>query len=73
MKRSKLKDKGYKTRSVDDLIKYKKQRNLVGKLNKNCKKELFDNLEIRNNSKSCWDKCNLYFSSKHCNLVNRKG
>ena len=40
MKRSQLKNK-----SVDDLIKYKKQRNLVVKLTKNCKKEFFDNLE----------------------------
>ena len=42
MKRSQLKNK-----SVDDLIKYKKQRNLVVKLTKNCKKEFFDNLETK--------------------------
>ena len=35
------------------------------KLNKNCKKEFFDNLEIKNNSKSLWDKCKPYFSNKH--------
>ena len=55
MKRSQLKNKANKTKSVDDLIKYKKQRNLVVKLNKNCKKEFFDNLETKNNSKSFWD------------------
>ena len=49
MKRSQLKNKANK--SVDDLIKYKKQRNLVVKLNKNCKKEFFDNLETKSNSK----------------------
>ena len=49
MKRSQLKNKANK--SVDDLIKYKKQRNLVVKSNKNCKKEFFDNLETKNNSK----------------------
>ena len=38
MKRSQLKNKANKTKSVDDLIKYRKQRNLVVKLNKNCKK-----------------------------------
>ena len=65
MKRSKLKNKANKTMSVDDLIKYKKQRNLVVKLNKNCKKEFFDNLEIKNNSKLFWDKCKPYFSNKH--------
>ena len=56
MKRSKLKNKANKTKPVDDLIKYKKQRNLVVKLNKICKKEFFDNLEIKNNSKSFWNK-----------------
>ena len=39
MKRSQLKNKANKTKSVDGLIKYKKQRNLVVNLNKNCKKE----------------------------------
>ena len=53
------------TSTVEDLIKYKKQRNLVVKLNKNCKKEFFDNLETKNNSKSFWDKCKPYFSNKH--------
>ena len=37
MKRSQLKNKANKTKSVDDLIKYKKQCNLVVNLNKNCK------------------------------------
>ena len=40
-KRSKLKNKANKTKSVDDLIKYKEQQNLVVKLNKNCKKGVF--------------------------------
>ena len=52
MKRSQLKNKANKTKSLEDLIKYKKQRNLVVKLNKNCKKV---NLETKNNSKSFWD------------------
>ena len=65
MKRSQLKNKANKTKSIDDLIKYKKQRNLVVKLNKNCKKEFFDNLETKNNSKLFWDKCKPYFSNKH--------
>ena len=39
MKRFKLENKANKTKSVDDLIKYKKQQNLVVKLNKNCEKE----------------------------------
>ena len=56
MKCSKLKNEVNKTTSSDDLIKYKKQRSLVFKLNKNCKKEFLDNLEIKNNSKPFWDK-----------------
>ena len=47
MKRSQLKNKANKTKSVDDLIKYKKQCNLEVKLNKNCKKEFFDNLKTK--------------------------
>ena len=38
---------------------------MVVKLNKNCKKEFFDNLEIKINSKSFWDKCKPYFYNKH--------
>ena len=65
MKCSQLKNKTNKTKSVDDLIKYKKQRNLVVKLNKNCKNELFDNFETKSNSKLFWGKCKPYFSNKH--------
>ena len=38
---------------------------MVVKLNKNCRKEFFDNLDTKNNSKSFWDKCKPYFSNKH--------
>ena len=69
MKRSQLKNKANKTKSIDNLIKYKKQCNLVVKLNKNCKKEFFDNLEIKNNSKSFWDNSKSYFSHKHFSLL----
>ena len=51
---------------MNNVIKHKRQRILVVKLNKNCKKELFDNLEIKNKSKSFWDKCQPYFSNHHC-------
>ena len=46
------------------MIRYKKQ-NLLVKLCKNFKKEFFDNLEFKNNSKSFMDKCKLYLSNKH--------
>ena len=54
MKRSKLKSIA---NDLDDLIKYKKQQNLVVKLNQK--------LEIKKNSKSFWEKCKPYFSKKH--------
>ena len=38
-----------------DVMKFKRERNLVVKLN-NCKEGLFDNLEIKNNSKPFRDK-----------------
>ena len=69
MKRFKLKYKSNKPKSVDDLIKYKKQRNLVVKLNKNCKKEFFDNVEIKSNSKLFWDKCKPYFSKGDSDIL----
>ena len=39
---------------------------MVVKLNKNCKKEFFDNLEIKSSSKLFLDKSKSYFSNKHC-------
>ena len=48
-KYSKLKNKANKTKSADDIIKYKKQQKLVVKFNKNCGKEFFGNLEIKKN------------------------
>ena len=44
-------------------MKFKRQRNLVVKLN-NCKEGLFDNLEIKNNSKPFRDKL-----SRICQVV----
>ena len=64
MKRSRLKNKSNKSQLPADLSKYKKQRNLVGKLNK-YKKEYFENLNVATNSKPFWDKCKPYFSNKH--------
>ena len=66
IKRPKLKIKANKTKPAGDLIKGKKQLNLVVKLNKNFKKDFFDNLEIKNNSKSFWDNFIPHFSNKHC-------
>ena len=45
MKCSQLKIKAMKSKSKNDVIKYKKQHNVVLKLTKRCKKGFFDNLE----------------------------
>ena len=52
VKCSRLKNKAIKSELPADLSKYKKQRNLVVKLNKKHKKEYFENLNVATNSKS---------------------
>ena len=59
MKRSRLKNKANKSRLPADLSKYKKQCNLVVKLNKKYKK-----LNVATKSKPFWDKCNPCVSNK---------
>ena len=56
MKRSRLKNKANKSHLPADLSKYKKQRNLVVKLNMKHKKEYFENLNVATNSKPFWEK-----------------
>ena len=67
MKRSKLKNKANRTKLQDDIAKYKKQRNLVVKLNRDSKLRYFDNIETSKNSKPklFWDECKPYFSNKN--------
>ena len=65
MKRSQLNNKANKSQLLANLSKYKKQRNLILKLNKKYKKEYFENLNVATNSKPFWDKCKPYFSNKH--------
>ena len=61
--RSQLKNKANKSQLTADLSKYKKQRNLVVKLNMKHKKEYFENLNAVTNSKPSWDKCKPFFSA----------
>ena len=65
MTRSQLENKANKSQLPADLSKYKKQRNLVVKLNKKYKKEHFENLNVATNSKPFWGTCKPYFSNKH--------
>ena len=46
MKRSQLKNKINKTHKAVDIFNYKKQRNLVVKINNECKREYFDKLNV---------------------------
>ena len=64
MKRSAFKRKASRTKQQEDIIKYKKQRNLVVKHNREMI-HYFNNLETSKNLKSFWDKCRPYFSNKH--------
>ena len=58
MKLSELKSKTNRTKGPKGASDYKKQRNLVVRLNK-------ENLETSKNSKPFWNKCKAYFSNKH--------
>ena len=65
MKRSQLKNKANKTKHPKDILKYKKQRNYVVKLNNQSKQEHFDSLNPFLDSKPFWKSCKPYFSNKH--------
>ena len=73
MKRSQLKNKANKTKAPDDFASYKKQRNLVVRLNKEAKHTFFDSLDTSKDSKSFWDNCKPYFSNKSGKNVNAHG
>ena len=51
MKRSQLKNKANRTKQLEDITKYKKQRNLVVKLNRESKAQYFDNIQTSKNLK----------------------
>ena len=65
MKRLQIKNKANKTKKLEDITKYKKQRNLVIKLNRESRTKYFDNIQTSKNSKPFWDKCKPYFPNKH--------
>ena len=65
MKRSELKSKANRTKRPKYISDYKKQRNLVARLNKESRIEYFENLETSKSSKPFWNKCKPYFSNKH--------
>ena len=62
---SQLKNKANKTKDPKDILKYKKQRNYVVKLNNQSKQEHFDSLNPFLDSKPFWKSWKPYFSNKH--------
>ena len=69
MKRSQLKNKANRTKGPKDILKYKKQRNYVVKLNNQSKQEHFDSLNPFLDSKPFWKNC-TFLTSIH--LVSQK-
>ena len=65
MNRSRLKNKANKTHKAIDTFNYKKQRNLVVKINNDCKRKYFDKLNVKTTTKTFWKICKPYFSNKH--------
>ena len=65
MKCCQLKNKANKTKDPKDILKYKKQRNYVVKLNNQSKQEHFDSLNPFLDSKPFWKSCKPYFSNMH--------
>ena len=77
MKRPRLKNKTYKSKSQSDILNYKKQRNLVVKFNKKSKFEYFNKYDPNKQAKPFWVNCKSYFSNKHSkadtNMVTENG
>ena len=61
MKKSRLKIMPNKTKSRNDIINYKKQRNLVVKLNNISKFEYFNIYDPNKQAKHFWVNCKPYF------------
>ena len=65
MKCFQLKNKANTTKDPENILKYKKQRCNVVKLNNQSKQEHFDSLNPFLDSNPFWKSCKPYFSNKH--------
>ena len=65
MIRSGLKNSVNKSKDSNDIVSYKKQRNLVVSLNGQSKFDYFNSISSSNDSKSLWKQCKPYFSNKY--------
>ena len=68
MIRSRLKNKANKSKNPIDIVKFKRQRNLVTNLNKQAKLQYFEKLSTNCNSKPFWKACKPYFSNIISNI-----
>ena len=66
-----MKSNANRTKRPKDNSHYKKQRNLVVRLNKERRIEYFENLETSKNFKPFWNKCKPYFSNKRAHGVSK--
>ena len=62
---SRLKSKVNKTRKAVDIFNYKKQRNLLVRINNERKREYFDQLNVKIATKPFWKTRKPSFSNKH--------
>ena len=68
MIRSRLNNKANKSKNPIDIVKFKRQRNLVTNLNKQAKLQYSEKLSVDCNSKPFWKACKPYFSNKNSNI-----
>ena len=66
--RSRLKNRGNKSKNPIDIVKFNRQRNLVINVNKRTKLQYFEKLSVDCNSKPFWKACKPYFSNKNSNI-----
>ena len=66
--RSRLKNKATKSKNPIDIVKFKRQRNLMSNLNKQAKLQSFEKLSVDCNSKPFWKACKPYFSNRNSNV-----
>ena len=64
MLRSKLKNKANKTKSAEDMARFRKQKNFVVNFNRKTKKNFFANNTA--SSKNFWKAIKPYFGGKNC-------
>ena len=72
MIRSRLKNKANKSKNPTDIVKFKRQRNLVTNLNKQTKLRYFEKLSVDCNSKPFWKACKPYFSNKNKLIIGKR-